>query len=87
MALTFETETQYGGTAKYWKIIQSNYKYQTGKYNIKVALYINKKARNDLKNPIDYYDFEVASEFNTKAEMYIYLKSLPFFATATDDID
>ena len=87
MALIKSVDTPYGIQAEYWKIISNEFLPQVEKYRITVALFFNKKARKDKKNPIDYYTWETNTEYNTKNETYNFLKTIPDLSGATDDID
>lgn len=68
------TKKSKGIDANYWKIIESNYNVFGNSTNLKLALYINKEARQEgLNNYLEVEQFSFEG-FLTQSEMYAKIK-------------
>jgi hypothetical protein len=58
MALKIEKDTNYGVSATYWKIIETNINYLSKNSRVVVAGYIDQKARDNGKEPLAGFGFD-----------------------------
>jgi len=98
MALQIQKIFNNGVSAEYWKVVKTNIDWLTQKANISVYCYIDKKTRDEGKEPIcsKNIQFEAVKDFGGKSEFqflvtdniiaksYELLKKDDFFLGAKD---
>lgn len=63
MALQITLPDNYGnGGVSYWKIIESNINWLTKNSHIVMAGYVDKQARDDLRQPLDFRSYDWAND-------------------------
>lgn len=101
MALIQPFEDQFGNTNNnaYWKVVQVNCDYMGQTGHMTVNIYKSKTARNNGKQPLSQKSYDFTGETfdsvygtanldtnNPVKASYNYLKTLPEYASATDDL-
>lgn len=102
MALVLSKETPSGATAEYWKIINIDFSNISSYYNddrvvyrcnFLIAGFLNENARRNGKNQLDTLSYmmneniTVGPSIDLRPTIYTYLKTLPEWQGAVDDLD
>lgn len=88
MALLLNVPTEYGVDATYWNIGAYAEDYKGGGGQVTIYGYASETARRDGKQPLAAGQTQVGADDYmpemTREQLYVFLKSRPEFAGATD---